>query len=826
LHCSAIHDRWTFRAGIGPVPPAVVAAGELAATVPGVVHIDLHTAGLIPDPFLDRNEATVGWIGRTEWIYSTVLATGPAMPGERRNLVFDGLDTVATVELDGVVLGQTENQHRGHRFDVTELLGEGDHRLIVRFAAQLDEAERRSLEIGPLPHVNSHPYNAIRKMACNFGWDWGPDLVTAGIWRPVRLETWSVARISAVRPLVAVDGGRGIASVQVRLDRDPAAQNYPLTVSVEVGSAVETVAVQTDEVDIAIQVTVDDVELWWPLGYGSQPLYPVRVVLSVAGGGRLDEWNGRIGFRTVALDTTADDAGTPFRLIVNRRPVFVRGVNWIPDDPFPSRITRERYERRLGQAVDAGVNLIRVWGGGIYEADAFYDSADEKGLMVWQDFLFACACYTEDEPLCSEVLAEAAEAVTRLSPHPSLVVWNGGNENLWGYQDWGWKAEVGTRTWGDGYYRDLLPAVLAELDPTRAYCPGSPFSPHPDVHPNDPAHGTVHIWDVWNQLDHTAYREYWPRFVSEFGFQAPPAFSTLTRAVHDDPLRPDGPDLLSHQKAEDGNDKLVRGLVGHLPAPSNFDDWHWLTSLNQARAITLGVERFRSLAPLCSGTIWWQLNDCWPVVSWAVVDGDERRKPSWYALRASYADRLITIQPGGGGLDVAAVNDSDHPWAGSLRMTRLAWGGQLLTQKTLTVRAAPRSVWRAAVPITLRTPADPSRELIVAELPGAARAFWFFAEDVDRWDNERNSADRPGFRAKVSRVDDGYRVAITAATVLRDLALLADRVHPDAVVDDMLITLLPGESTAVMVQCPVLDDPGVLIRTPVLRYAGDLLRPH
>ena len=215
MHCSAIHDRWTFRAGVGPVPTAVVAAGALAATVPGVVHIDLHTAGLIPDPFLDRNEATVGWIGRTEWIYSTVLATGPAMPGERRHLVFDGLDTVATVELDGVVLGQTENQHRGHRFDVTELLGEGDHQLMVRFAAQLDEAERRSLEIGPLPHVNAHPYNAIRKMACNFGWDWGPDLVTAGIWRPVRLETWSVRRSPPVRPLVAVDGDRGIATVHV-----------------------------------------------------------------------------------------------------------------------------------------------------------------------------------------------------------------------------------------------------------------------------------------------------------------------------------------------------------------------------------------------------------------------------------------------------------------------------------------------------------------------------------------------------------------------------------------------------------------------------------
>ena len=339
-------------------------------------------------------------------------------------------------------------------------------------------------------------------------------------------------------------------------------------------------------------------------GDTGRPLYPVRAVPSDAAVCGLDGWHGRIGFRTIALDTTADGAGTPFQLIVNGRPVFVRGVNWIPDDPFPSRITRERYDRRLTQAVDAGVNLLRVWGGGIYEADDFYDIADEQGLLVWQDFLFACACYTEDEPLRSEVLAEATEAITRLSPHPSLVLWNGGNENLWGFEDWGWKAEVGRRTWGDG----LLPGPVAS----------AALRPRPDPrllrrqsvlagpgHPSERSgHGTVHIWDVWNDLDYTVYREYWPRFVSEFGFQAPPAFSTLTSAVHDEPLRPDGPDLLIHQKAEDGNDKLARGSRRAPSAPSNFDDWHWPTSLNQARAISLASNtsaRWHRCVPARSG---------------------------------------------------------------------------------------------------------------------------------------------------------------------------------------------------------------------------------
>ena len=275
MHRMAIHDDWSVRAGSGPVPAEVVAAGDLPATVPGVVHTDLQAAGLIPDPFLDQNETTVGWIGRTGWLYSTVLEPGLAMPGERRHLVFDGLDTVATVELDGVVLGQTENQHRSHRFDVTDLLGEGDHDLTVRFAAQLDEAERRSLEIGPLPHVNPHPYNAIRKMACNFGWDWGPDLVTAGHLAPGTardLEHGKDFRGAAAgrrgrwpghrhRPCTAGPGTRPL-------------ENQPLDRLGRVGSAVETVAGQPGEVDIAIQVTVDDVDLWWPRGYGSQHAVP------------------------------------------------------------------------------------------------------------------------------------------------------------------------------------------------------------------------------------------------------------------------------------------------------------------------------------------------------------------------------------------------------------------------------------------------------------------------------------------------------------------------------------------------------------------------
>ena len=316
------------------------------------------------------------------------------------------------------------------------------------------------------------------------------------------------------------------------------------------------------------------------------------------------------------------------------------------------------------------MNLLRVWGGGIYESEDFYEICDRDGLMVWQDFLFACAAYAEEEPLRGEVVAEAREAVTRLTPHPSLVLWNGCNENIWGHEDWGWKETLGDRSWGMGYYTEVLPAIVAELDPARPYSAGSPWSLTTSRHPNDPDHGTMHIWDVWNQVDYTVYGDYVPRLASEFGYQGPPAWSTLTRAVHDDaaaarlPRDAAAPEGRGRQRQAHPRPRAAPGGAGGHGGLALGD------VAAQARAVAFGVEHFRSWAPRCGGTIVWQLNDCWPVTSWAAVDGDGRRKPLWYALRHVYADRLLTVQPRGGALAVVAVNDTDQPWTGTLRHPR------------------------------------------------------------------------------------------------------------------------------------------------------------
>ncbi|WP_216094440.1 glycoside hydrolase family 2 protein [Jiangella alba] len=799
--------------------PGELRGRVLPAAVPGVVHTDLLADGAIPDPFLDANAERLSWIGRTDWRYATVFEWDGAS-ADRHVLVFDGLDTVATVVLNGQELGRTVNQHRSYRFDVTDCLRAGSNELRVTFGSAVEYAEavdRRS----PRPHVNAHPFNAVRKAACNFGWDWGPDLVTAGIWRPVRLESWSTGRLDTVRPLV-VEASEEHAAVEfhVPVERACDPPPEPLRLFVRLAGQEVVTELAPHDADAVVRVDVPDPRLWWPVGYGEQPLYEAEVEL-LAGEQLLDRWSGRLGLRSITVDTTPDAAGHTFGLRVNGRDVFVRGVNWIPDDVFVTRVGRERYRERIEQAVDGGSNLLRVWGGGIYESADFYELCDERGVLVWQDFAFACATYAEEE-LAEEVEAEAWDNIARLARHPSLALWNGSNENLWLSLDLGWRAEVGDASWGDGFYHRLLPELVAQLDPTRPYIPSSPFSPSAGRYPNDPDDGPIHIWDVWNDVDYREYGRYRPRFVSEFGFQGPPTWSTLARAVAPQHLAVGSPVLLTHQKAEDGDEKLRRGWAGHFPEPVGFDDWHWTAQLNQARAITFGVERFRSLAPHCRGTILWQLNDCWPVVSWAVVDGDGRLKPAWYALRAAYADRLLTFQldqPEGAVL--ALVNDTDAPYRGSAVVRRVDVAGNVLAEQALELDAVARSVRRVRLSASVSVAADRATELLVADVRSGdplPRATAFLAEDVEL------SLPRASYDVAVQPSDDGVVVEVTARTLLRDLTLLADRLAPDAVVDEQLTTLLPGETTRLRVRLPSGGEVSPSSLTaPVVRTANDLV---
>ncbi|QZQ56796.1 glycoside hydrolase family 2 protein [Curtobacterium sp. TC1] len=860
---TTLDGTWTVEAVHGPAQ-ADAHREPVAAIVPGCVHTDLLRAGRIPDPFDGDNEAATQWIGDTVWRYRRTFEWSGTGTHDRHDLVADGLDTLATIELNGVVVATTANQHRAYRFPVGHLLRPGANELVVTFDAPVPAAERLSaLHGGELPHVNHHPYNALRKNASNFGWDWGIDVATSGIWKSIGIESWSGARIAAVRPLVDVDGTTGVLTAHVDVEfagssgafsqaigsapvasaggdagaglearitlaphhasaAHPGADTVPpvrpadhaATAGRVVGARPVVTGPDRTTGSVVVRLEVPQVAVWWPRGEGDQPLYDVRVEVGD------DVWTGRVGFRTVTLDTAADGGGAPFLLRVNDRPVIVRGANWIPDHAYLTEMTPERYADRIDDAIDANVNLLRVWGGGIYESDDLYDRCDELGVLVWQDFLFACAAYAEEPWLADEVEPEVREAVTRLSPHPSLVVWNGNNENLVAYAEWGWRPSLVGRTWGNGYYRSLLPSIVAELDPTRPYTPGSPFSFDEYLTPNDERNGSVHIWDVWNRLDYRAYADWNPRFVAEFGFQGPPAWSTLTAVVHDEPLDPDGHEMLVHQKADQGNQKLADGMRGHLPAPTSIEDWHFAAQLNQAHAIRFGMEWFRSRTPDNTGMIVWQLNDDWPVVSWALVDHAGIRKPVWYAVRQAYQPVLLTVQPdasgAAGGLDVVLVNASGASVAEEVTVSRVGFDGTVLESSSFPLTAGPADADRVTLPVALAVPGDAGSEVLVVTGAGT-RTVFDFAEVVDQ------VLARSPLSTSVTATDDGAVVTVTATSYARDVSLFPDRVDPAARVDDGLVSLLAGESVTFTVTGARGIAPEALVAPLVLRHAGSLL---
>lgn len=815
---TALDDGWTLRIADGGdarslVPAHVWEALPIPATVPGTVHTDLLAAGLIPDPYLGANEELVQWIGWVDWVYERVLdrVDGGAV------LEFDGLDTIATVCVDDCVVLSSANQHRRYSVDVSAHVAHGPTTLSVRFRSAMayGEAERRRL--GDYPSQYPGPFNYLRKSACNFGWDWGPSLVTAGIWRPVRLVTGSGARIEEVRPTTEVLGSVGRARFDIRL---AGASVQAAQVRARVGEHVVVAPVARGSDRVHLEIEIPDIRLWWPVGLGAPDLYDARVDLLDETAAVVDSWGERLGFRSFRLDTAEDADGSAFRFVVNETDVFVRGVNWIPDDCFLPRVGPDRLAQRLDQAVDANVNLIRVWGGGVYESADFYRACDERGLLVWQDFLFACATYPEDAGLAAEIDAEARDNVARLMPHPSLVLWNGNNENFWGILDWEWDEPLGGKPWGSTYYLQTLPAVVAEVDPARPYWPGSPYAGDPGRHPNDPDHGPSHIWDVWNQRDYLAYADHRPRFAAEFGWQAPPTWATFAQAIGGDPLDPESIPMRAHQKAEDGAAKLARGWAPHLPDPISTDDWLFTTQLIQARAVRFGVEHLRSLRSRCAGTVVWQLNDCWPVVSWAAIDSYGRKKPLWHALRDAYSPRLVTWHEDGGVLAAVVVNDLPHPWRGSLRLRRVAFEGAILAEQTVEFEVAPSDAVRLPADAVLLA-AAPREEVLVAEIvdgPPAPRAEHFFAED-----RELRLRDDAAV-VRVARASDGViDIEVRASTLVRSLCIFPDRIQPDAECDSALVTLLPGETRRFRVTGVPARRAEELLSAPVLRTVNELV---
>ncbi len=851
-------DNWSLslkHAPEGAEVPKTIRGVKIPAKAPGSVYTDLLVAGLIEDPYVGLNELETHWIGKCDWVYETEFHVEASVLGEARvEAVFDGLDTIADVSINGQKIGLAENMHLRYRFDAKPYLREGANQLTVHFYSCMVHAYQVEQEVGerPIGGIGTNeplPYNMIRKMACNFGWDWGPRLLTCGIWRPARIEAWSTARVQDVRPLVTkADENDAVVKVHVDCDRAESHDKQAYHVQVvctlydpdnrEVARRDAALHADTE----MMELHVDKPRLWWPIGYGDQPLYRLHVEVKDPAGQAIDCVDKRIGLRTVELNIEPDAQpydkmggliqGEAFEIKVNGQRVYCKGANWIPDDCFPHRVTTDRYRRRLDQAIEANMNMVRVWGGGTYEDDIFYDYCDEKGLLVWQDFCMACACYPEEQPLWSLIEAEAYDNVARLCSHPSLVIWVGSNECIWGTFAWSAFGDIRTEgklTWGEKYYLELFPKVLKDLDPSRPYWASSPYSGSMDRHPNDNEYGNRHIWDVWGSegCSYYNYLSHYPRFLSEFGFQGPPTWPTLSRAIPEQERQWFSETSLHHNKHKSGQERGLNLLRDSFVVPESFDDQVFLASINQARAITLGSEWYRALSPWCSGVLFWQLNDCWPVSSWSAIDGDGRPKLLWYGVQKSFRPRLMTIKPAAvtpsgedvGQLAVYLHNDHHEPWVDTLTICKMNLQGQTLDTLSRPIEVEPRDNQRICLPEDWT--AGPG-QFILAELDQAVdddKAWWFHKHDY-----EINYPETDLKYVLRDEKDGGQTLIVTSNVVVRDLCLLADRICESAEVDQQMVNLLPGDLAIFRIYCNkhlTLDE---LTREDVLRCINTVVR--
>lgn len=640
----------------------------LPATVPGCVHTDLLAAAVIPDPFYRDNEQQVLWVGETGWTYWRALQVPAELLRHDRVLLrFHGLDTLATIWLNGAELGRTDNMFRTWEFDVRPRLQPGENEIVVRFDSALrfgqEKLAQRYIHSWSTDSHKLPGGNYVRKAQCHFGWDWGPKLVTCGIWRDVELVAFNTARLADVH--IRQDHsqpGQVTLSCHVTAERLAAA---PLAVECRVIFAGEEIERQTVTLagDSAVAtLAIPDPQLWWPNGMGEQPLYTVSVTLIDETQQPLDTWRKEVGLRTLRLVRQRDEWGESFHFACNGVAFFAKGANWIPADSFITRLTDDDYARLLQSAAGVHMNMLRVWGGGIYEQPIFYDLCDQLGICVWQDFMFACATYpTFDDAFMENVEQEARENIRRLRHHACLALWCGNNELEQGLVDDEWTERA--MSWEDysKVFDRLLPQLVAELDPETDYWPGSPHTPYENRHYwNDPRWGDAHIWDVWHGLQpFEFYYTCFHRFNSEFGFQSfpePQMVRTFTEAEDENIT---SYIMEYHQRSDGGNSKIMHYLLDWFRLPHSFEMTLWLSQILQAMAIKHAVEHWRRTMPRGMGTLYWQLNDCWPVASWSSLDYHGRWKALHYMARHFYAPLLVSgiANPDEGAVSVHGTND-------------------------------------------------------------------------------------------------------------------------------------------------------------------------
>lgn len=657
------------------------------ATIPGNIHLDLLKNKKILDPYLDENEKKVQWIENENWDYETQFTISKdEIVRENILLKFEGLDTFAEVFLNGKLLLVADNMFRNWDISVKTNLKVGENKLQIRFKSPVVEGKKLAAKI-PFQLPES-PRSLVRKAQYQFGWDWGPRLVTSGIWKDVKLVFWENAVLENIRveqKLISDKKADLVFHAQIKIDENASTEDFQITINDKVFTNFQ---LKKGHNVVEIPYSIQNPKLWQPNGVGKSYLYDFTISL-LQKNQILEVKQEKIGLRTIELVQEKDAQGKSFYFKVNGKPLFIKGTNWIPADSFLPRITKEKYQKLVADAKAANMNMIRIWGGGIYEDDEFYKACDENGILVWQDFAFAGSFYPSDESFQKNVSEEVKSQVQRLQNHPSLALWCGNNEVdeaivNWGYQkQFNYSKEDSLLVWKDykKIFQEVIPKMVAEVSPKAIYWPSSPSIGW--GHKESLTEGDSHYWGVWwGEQPFEMYNEKVPRFASEYGFQGMPSLETTKAMFSGKPdFSLENPVIKAHEKHTRGWEIIQKYMDGDYKIATDFVQYNYVSQLLQARGMQIAIEAHRRNKPYNMGTLIWQLNDCWPVVSWSSIDYLGNWKALQYQAKRSFEPIVILPFLKDDLLTVTVSNDSyKHYSFVRLQTSIYTFKGDLLEQ--------------------------------------------------------------------------------------------------------------------------------------------------
>jgi beta-mannosidase len=792
----------------------------MPATVPGTVHNDLMTNKVIEHPFKGFNEDKVQWVEKEDWEYATRFRLDRnVLEKDVVEMVFEGLDTYADVFLNGNKILTTDNMFAGHTIDCKSFLREGENELRIYFHSPVVKGMEKLRKIDYLlPAANEQaPVGErtnvfTRKAPFHYGWDWGPRLVTSGIWRPIKLTAWNDAMVNDVYLVTkTADNTKAevIAEIELRASKN---DTYDLQIDFGNGISVikERVNLSKGLNKLTYTLPVENPQLWWPNGMGRPHLYDVRIALS-QGRKNLHQYSIKYGIRTLNLVQNPDAVGHSFHFEVNGVPVFMKGANIIPNETLTPSVTEETYRKMIASAVDANMNMLRVWGGAVYEDELFYRLCDENGILVWQDFMFACALQPGDEEHLENIRMEAEYNIRKLRNHTSLALWCGNNENLHGWHHWGWKEsftpEISAFMWRtyERIFHEILAESVENLDPSRSYWASSPSAIGNQL--ADRKSGDEHDWTIWfGEKPFSAYWEEIPRFVSEWGMQAFPAMATLQSFAGTDELTPFSPVMRHRQRSKmgwigegfDGNDMIQRYMDRYYKKPVDFEEFVYKSQLLQALGYKTAVEAHRSAMPHCMGSLYWQLNDCWPTISWATVDYYYRWKASHYAIKKAFAPVIVTAHYNGKDTRIFTVSDKLTPVEATLSVELKDFAGAILFKMEMPVEVAANTSTPVSGPDFSQWLIDGGNRKLMLHLT-LKSGNEVVAENILYFTEPKNlQLPEAAVDFKSEKTGDGYRLILRSDKLVKDLFI--DVADPDAFVSDNYFDMIPGTTYRVDVK--------------------------